>query len=65
LELARLIARNGPLALRVTKELMVSQAVGASRSELAAATGAVFASADAKEGAVAFAEKREPRWTGA
>jgi enoyl-CoA hydratase len=26
--------------------------------------GAVFASADAREGATAFAEKREPRWTG-
>jgi acetyl-CoA acyltransferase len=62
---AGLIARNGPLALRVTKELMLAQAQGAGRDEIAAATGGVFASADAKEGATAFAEKREPRWTGA
>lgn len=65
LALADIIARNGPLALRVTKELMLAQARGASRDEIAAATGPVFASADAKEGATAFAEKREPRWTGA
>jgi enoyl-CoA hydratase len=63
--LAGTIAKNGPLAVRVTKELMVGQARGASREEIAAATGPVFASADAKEGAAAFAEKREPRWTGA
>ncbi|HEX3786227.1 MAG TPA: crotonase/enoyl-CoA hydratase family protein [Pseudonocardiaceae bacterium] len=63
--LATAIARNGPLALRVTKELLVAQARGAGRAEIAAVTAPVFASADAKEGAVAFAEKREPRWTGA
>jgi enoyl-CoA hydratase len=62
---AATIARNGPMALRVTKELLVGQARGASRAEIAAAAAPVFASADAKEGAVAFAEKREPRWTGA
>jgi enoyl-CoA hydratase len=65
LALAATIARNGPMALRVTKELLVGQARGASRAEIAAAAAPVFASADAKEGAVAFAEKREPRWTGA
>jgi enoyl-CoA hydratase len=65
LALAATIARNGPLALRVTKELLAVQARGASREEIAAAAAPVFASADAKEGAVAFAEKREPRWTGA
>jgi enoyl-CoA hydratase len=65
LALAGLIARNGPLALRVTKELMLAQAQGAGRDEIGAATAGVFASADAKEGATAFAEKREPRWTGA
>lgn len=65
LALAGAIARNGPLALRTTKELMLAQARGASRVEIAAATAHVFASADAKEGATAFAEKREPRWTGA
>jgi enoyl-CoA hydratase len=65
LALAATIARNGPLALRVTKELLAAQARGAGAGEIAAAAAPVFASADAKEGAVAFAEKREPRWTGA
>jgi enoyl-CoA hydratase len=65
LALAGTIARNGPLAVKVTKELMVAQARGAARDEIAAAAGPVFASADAKEGAMAFSEKREPRWTGA
>jgi len=65
LTLAGTIARNGPLAVRVTKELMHAQASGASREEIGAASSRVFASADAKEGAMAFAEKREPRWTGA
>jgi enoyl-CoA hydratase len=65
LDLAATIARNGPLAVRVTKELMLAQAAGAGQDEIAAAAAQVFASADAKEGAVAFAEKREPRWTGA
>lgn len=64
LALAGTIARNGPVAVRVTKELMVAQARGAAREEITALTGPVFASADAKEGARAFAEKREPRWTG-
>ncbi|MFE4963765.1 crotonase/enoyl-CoA hydratase family protein [Streptomyces sp. NPDC056660] len=63
--LATVIAKNGPLAVRVTKELMLEQARGASRDDIAAAVGPVFTSADAKEGATAFAEKREPRWTGA
>ncbi|MCW2947921.1 MAG: Enoyl-CoA hydratase/isomerase, partial [Actinoallomurus sp.] len=65
LSLAGAIARNGPLAVQVTKRLMVGQAQGAGRDEISAAAAPVFASADAKEGATAFAEKREPRWTGA
>ncbi|MFE9328112.1 enoyl-CoA hydratase-related protein [Nocardia sp. NPDC052278] len=64
LELAGLISRNGPLALRITKELMLAQASGATPQELAPATARVLRSADAKEGATAFAEKRVPRWTG-
>ena len=65
LSLAGAIARNGPLAVQVTKRLMVAEAQGAGRDEISAAAAPVFASADAKEGATAFAEKREPRWTGA
>ena len=66
LELANRLAGNGPLAMRLTKRL-VRGAVDAgpdrgrpSRAEIEE----IFASADAQEGALAFVEKREPRWTG-
>jgi enoyl-CoA hydratase len=62
--LATTIAENGPLALRITKQLMVTEAAGMSAAQIAEASAPAFASADAKEGAVAFAEKRKPRWTG-
>jgi enoyl-CoA hydratase len=66
-ELAARIARNGPLAVRATKRIVV-EAPGWPADEVwerqGAIMGAVFASADAREGATAFAEKREPRWTG-
>jgi enoyl-CoA hydratase len=67
LELAGTIAANAPLAVRSSKKVM-KQA-----GELPEADGwkvnndampAVFGSADAMEGAVAFAEKRAPIWTG-
>jgi enoyl-CoA hydratase len=61
-ELAGMAARNAPLALAVTKKLMLAEAEGASLEAIAAESKAVFASADAMEGARAFAEKREPRW---
>lgn len=65
--LARSIARNGPLALRTSKWIMTrairrdDQDLWRQQSERVAA---VMASHDATEGAIAFAEKREPRWTG-
>ena len=62
--LAATIAENGPLALRITKQLMVTEAAGMSAAQIAEASAPAFISADAKEGAVAFAEKRKPRWTG-
>jgi enoyl-CoA hydratase len=62
--LAATIAENGPLALRITKQLMVTEAAGMSAAQIAEASAPAFTSADAKEGAVAFAEKRKPRWTG-
>lgn len=64
LTLAQGIARNGPMALRVTKELMWAEAQGAPAETIAKATREVFGSADAREGAQAFAEKREPVWQG-
>jgi enoyl-CoA hydratase len=66
LALAATIAANGPIAIRTTKEL-VRRAVlddpkrgWATPEELAA----VFGSEDAKEGARAFIEKRQPSWKG-
>ncbi|WP_067130190.1 crotonase/enoyl-CoA hydratase family protein [Microtetraspora malaysiensis] len=68
LELARAIAGNAPLALAATKKIVVESADW-SREEMFARQGEianpVFGSADAMEGAAAFAEKRAPRWTGA
>jgi len=67
LELAASIAANGPLAVAVTKQIAVSAmdwtwADGWVRqNELMMP---VFASEDAREGAAAFAEKREPVWRG-
>ncbi|GLW96368.1 crotonase/enoyl-CoA hydratase family protein [Microtetraspora sp. NBRC 16547] len=68
LELARTIAANAPLALAATKRVVVESADW-SRDEMFAKQGEivnpVFSSADAMEGAAAFAEKRAPNWTGA
>ncbi len=66
-QLAARIAPNGPLALIATKQVLQQQrdwdqeAFWAKQGEI---TGPVFTSNDAREGAVAFAEKREPKWTG-
>ena len=67
LDLARSIAANGPLAVRASKKV-IRESVDWSQDEMferqRAITGPVFASADAQEGARAFAEKRPPRWRG-
>jgi enoyl-CoA hydratase len=67
LELAARIARNGPLAVRATKQV-VQSAPGWPADELwdrqQVLLDEVFASADAREGAQAFTERRAPRWTG-
>jgi enoyl-CoA hydratase len=66
-ELARAIARNGPLALEATKATLQQQGDWTEaefwqrQAELAEP---VMRSEDAHEGATAFAEKREPVWQG-
>jgi enoyl-CoA hydratase len=67
LELAAAIAANGPLALAATKRILV-EAPDWPPDELwarqAAISDPVRASEDAREGSIAFAEKRPPRWQG-
>jgi len=66
-ELACAIAANAPLSVARTTELIRARA-GRTEHQLwelmAPIRDEVFASADAMEGAVAFAEKRPPNWTG-
>jgi enoyl-CoA hydratase len=67
LELAETIAANGPLALGATKRILVESAGWSEddawrrQGEIA---GPVFVSEDAREGATAFSEKRDPVWQG-
>ncbi|WP_033288578.1 crotonase/enoyl-CoA hydratase family protein [Amycolatopsis jejuensis] len=66
--LAARVAANGPLAVVASKRL-VGMSVGYTSAEAFAAqeevVGPVLSSADALEGARAFAEKRAPQWSGA
>lgn len=67
LALAGDIAANGPLAVAATKQIVVESAdwpADEAFARQAVIAGPVSASADAREGAVAFAEKRAPVWTG-
>ncbi len=66
-ELAASINANGPLAVRVSKQI-IEESRGWSRAERwdkqAALLPQVFMSEDAREGSLAFAEKRKPNWKG-
>jgi enoyl-CoA hydratase len=67
LRLAEAIAANGPLAVAVTKQIALAQAdwtVTEGWQRQADLYKQVFESADAREGAAAFAEKRAPVWRG-
>jgi enoyl-CoA hydratase len=67
LELASTIAGNGPLALAATKRIL-TEAVDWPDAEFfvrqGEIAGPVMTSEDAREGSIAFAEKRAPVWRG-
>lgn len=66
-ELAATIAENGPLAVKASKEVIVKtedwshDEMWAKQQEI---IGGIFQSEDAREGAMAFAQKRKPEWKG-
>ena len=67
LELAETIAANGPLALAATKRIMVESADWPDAEYFdrqREIIEPVFNSEDAREGATAFAERRDPVWKG-
>lgn len=66
-EIAQRIAANGPLAVRATKQIIAqstdwSQAESFDRQR--EISEPVRSSQDAREGALAFTEKRDPQWQG-
>ncbi len=66
-ELARTITANGPVAVRVSKQIIEesrSWPIAERYEKQAALLPQVFMSQDAREGSAAFAEKRKPNWTG-
>ena len=67
IELAERITANGPLAVAATKQIIVEARGWSPDTRFAEQNKIlmpVFSSNDAKEGAIAFAEKRPARWTG-
>lgn len=67
LELAKKIAKNGPLAVRASKKVMTESTEWPTDEAFKRQWDIyepVRSSADAQEGAIAFAERREPVWSG-
>ena len=67
MELARTIAANGPLAVRVSKAVIKESRawpMDERYDRQGKLIAPVFSSEDAREGAAAFAEKRAPNWKG-
>jgi enoyl-CoA hydratase len=67
LDLARTIAANGPMAVAISKQVVTESRLW-TETEMwdrqQDMITPIFTSADAREGAAAFAEKRAPVWTG-
>lgn len=66
-ELAARIVENGPLAVRVSKQVLKESRgwpMDERYTRQAQLIAPVFVSEDAREGAAAFAEKRKPNWKG-
>ena len=67
LELAERIAANAPLSVAASKRV-IQQSIGRPEADNWKAqqefVGTIFSSEDAREGAVAFAQKRAPEWKG-
>lgn len=67
LDLAKRIVCNGPLAVQMAKRI-VNEGLDWSQAEMferqAPLVASVLASEDAREGALAFTEKRAPQWKG-
>jgi enoyl-CoA hydratase len=67
MRVAELVARNGPLAVAVSKRIMPMAAAWPTEEAWRrhdALARVALESADAREGAVAFAERRAPVWKG-
>jgi len=67
MELAKSISANGPLAVKVSKEIIEESrgwSLDTRWDEQGKLMPQIFMSEDAREGAAAFAEKRAPNWKG-
>jgi enoyl-CoA hydratase len=64
LDLARAIAANAPLGVAATKQILQWQGMTVDElwDEQNELVRSVFSSADAREGSIAFAERRPPQW---